>query len=48
MSNEEPLAVEKPAHDKRANQLTPNHDVNWTSRGLSRSAPSTWNKGEAV
>ena len=27
MSNEEPLALEKPAHDSRANQPTPKHDV---------------------
>jgi hypothetical protein len=46
MSEKKPAPAEKPAQDNRANQLNPNNDAYWKSRGQSRPAPITGNTGK--
>lgn len=43
---QKPPPVEKPAQDNRANQLNPNNDAYWQSRGQSRRTSTTGNKGK--
>jgi hypothetical protein len=46
MSEKKPAPAGKPAQDNRASQFNPNNDAYWTSRGQSRPAPNTGDKGK--
>jgi hypothetical protein len=46
MAEKKPAPTKKPAHDNRASQFSRLHGADWKSRGQSRPAPSTGNKGQ--